>query len=92
MVLKVEEAQVKTHSIYLKIVLILTQDRCTIYAKHTQKSFWMHLIILLGDVAHVEVRFGPFGDSAHLDTRLVHVLRRTYHKLGNQFGRTQWNC
>jgi hypothetical protein len=33
---------------------------------------------LLGDVGHVEARFGPFGDSANLDARYVHGLRRTY--------------
>jgi hypothetical protein len=27
------------------------------------KSFWMHVIELLGDVGHVESCFGPFGDS-----------------------------
>jgi hypothetical protein len=40
---------------------------------------------LLGDEAQVEARFGPFGDSAILDE--VHGLRRTYHRLLNQFGR-----
>jgi hypothetical protein len=34
---------------------------------------------LLGDKAQVEARFGPFGDSATLNARLVHGLRRTYH-------------
>jgi hypothetical protein len=28
---------------------------------------------LLGDEAQVEARFGQFGDSATLDSRLVHV-------------------
>ena len=46
---------------------------------------------LLGDVGHVESRFGPFGDSGNLDTRWVHGLRRTYHRLKNHFGRTRWN-
>jgi len=46
---------------------------------------------LLGDVGHVESRFGPFGDSGNLDTRWVHGLRRTYHRLENRFGHTQWN-
>jgi hypothetical protein len=43
---------------------------------------------LLGDMAHVESRFGPFGDSANLDARLVHYLRQTYHWLRNHFGHT----
>jgi hypothetical protein len=44
---------------------------------------------LLGDEAQVEARLGPFGDSANLDE--VHGLRRTYHRLGNRFGRIRWN-
>jgi hypothetical protein len=42
---------------------------------------------LLGDAAQVEARFGPFGDSANLYE--VHSLRRTYHRLINQFGQIQ---
>jgi hypothetical protein len=42
----------------------------------------MHLMVLLGDEAQVEAHFGPFGDSANLDTRYVHNLCRTYHRLG----------
>jgi hypothetical protein len=40
---------------------------------------------LQGDEAQVEARFGLFGESANLDE--VHGLRRTYHRLENQFGR-----
>jgi hypothetical protein len=29
----------------------------------------------LVDEAQVEARFGPFGDSANLDARLVHGMR-----------------
>jgi hypothetical protein len=29
-------------------------------------------MVLLGDKAHVDARFGPLGDSANLDARLVH--------------------
>ena len=47
-------------------------------------------MVLLGDEAQVEARFGPFGDSANLDATLVHGLRRTYHRLGNHFGCTRW--
>ena len=42
------------------------------------------------DEAQVEASFGPFRDSANLDARLVHGLRRTYHRLKNCFGRTRW--
>jgi hypothetical protein len=34
----------------------------------------MHAMILLGDEAQVKARFGPFEDSANLDTRQVHGL------------------
>jgi len=42
-------------------------------------------MVLLGDEAQLEDRFGPFGDSVNLDARTVHGLRRTYHRLGNCF-------
>jgi hypothetical protein len=48
-------------------------------------------MVLLGDEAQVEPRFGPFGDSANLDARQVHGLPQTYHRLINHFGRTQWD-
>ena len=38
-------------------------------------------MVLLGDEAELEARFGPFGVSANLQARSVHGLRRTYHKL-----------
>jgi hypothetical protein len=34
-----------------------------------QKSFWTHLMELLCDVAHVEFRFSPFGDSVSVVAR-----------------------
>ena len=51
-----------------EMVLVSVQDRRTVCAKHTmaQKSFWTHQMVLLGDEAQVEARFGPFGDSANL--------------------------
>ena len=48
-------------------------------------------MVLLGGEAELETRFDPFGDSANLDARSVHGLRRTYHRLGNRFGRASWN-
>jgi hypothetical protein len=50
-----------------------------------QKSFWTHPRILLGDKAQLEAHFGQFRDSANLDTRSVHGLRQTYHRLRNRF-------
>jgi hypothetical protein len=38
----------------------------------------------------VVAHFGLFEDSTNLDARLVHGLRRTYHRLRNNFGRTRW--
>jgi hypothetical protein len=32
-----------------------------------QKLFWKHRMVLLGDEAQVEARFGLFGDSANLN-------------------------
>jgi hypothetical protein len=45
-------------------------------------------MVLLGDEAEVEARFGPFRDSANLDSRSMHSLRRTYLGLRNCFGCT----
>ena len=58
-------------SIRLEMVLVSLQDRCKVCAKHTmaQKSFWTHQMVLLGDKAQVEARFGLFGGSANLDAR-----------------------
>jgi hypothetical protein len=50
----------------------------------------MHLMELLDDEAQVEACFGPFGDSANLDARYVHGLRRTYYRLRNHFRCTRW--
>jgi hypothetical protein len=40
----------------------------------------MHPMVLLRDEAQVEARFCLFRDSDNLDARLVHGLRRTYHR------------
>jgi hypothetical protein len=42
-------------------------------------------MVLLGEEAQLEARFGPFGESANLDARYVHDLRQTYHWLENHF-------
>jgi hypothetical protein len=34
-----------------------------------KKSFWTHLMELLGDMGHVEPRFGPFGNSVSVSAR-----------------------
>ena len=55
--------------IRLDRVFVSVQDGCTVCAKHTmaQKSSWTHQMVLLGDEAQVEARFGPLGDSANPD-------------------------
>jgi hypothetical protein len=79
--------------VHLEIVLVLAQDRCTVCAKRTigSESFGTPAKVLLGHEAQVEARFSPLGDSAHLDARWLHGLHRTYRRLRNYFGRTQWN-
>jgi hypothetical protein len=47
-------------------------------------------MVLLGGEAQVDARFGLFGDSANLDAREVHGLRRTYHRLRNRLGHIRW--
>ena len=54
-----DEAQVEAHFSLLDIVLILTQDRCTVCVERTIGS---GIVLdapdgILGDVAHVESRF-----------------------------------
>ena len=58
-------------SVCLEIVLILMLDRYTVCREHTVglKSFWTHPMELLGDVGHVESRFGPFEDSVSVGAR-----------------------
>jgi hypothetical protein len=48
-------------------------------------------MVLLGDEALVEARFGLFGGGANLDARQVNDLSQTYHRPRNLFGCTQWN-
>jgi hypothetical protein len=61
----------------LDILLVSVQDRCMVWVERTivLKSFWSHLMVLLGDGGQVEARFGLFGDSVNLGARQVHGLR-----------------
>jgi hypothetical protein len=56
-------------SVRSMIVLVSVQVRTTVCAEHTIGLDWMHPMVLLGDAAQVEARFGPFGDSANLEVR-----------------------
>jgi hypothetical protein len=55
----------------LEIVLILTQDRCTVCAERTVGS---EIVLdaadgLLFDIGHVKSRFNPFRDSGSVSAR-----------------------
>jgi hypothetical protein len=71
--------------------------RCKIGARfapnvpEAQTSFWTHPRVLRCDEARLKACFGPFRDSATLDARSVHGLRRTYHRLETHFGHARWN-
>ena len=80
-------------SVHLDMVLVSVQDRCMVCAKRTigPETVMDAPMVLLGDEAQVQARFSLFTDSTSLDSRLVHSLRRTYHRLKNHFGRTRWN-
>jgi hypothetical protein len=65
--------------VHLEIVLILTQDRCTVCTRRTIGS----QIVFdapdapVSDMGRVKSRFSPFGDSASVSARQVHGLHRT---------------
>ena len=76
-------AQVEARLGLSDIVIILTQDRCTVCAERTIGS---EIVLdapteLLGDVGHVESHFFPFGDSVNVGARKVHGLHSMYHRL-----------
>ena len=58
-------------SIRLEIVLVLLQDRCTVYARRTMGSKIVldTMMVLLCIEAQVDARFGLFGYSAKHDAR-----------------------
>ena len=78
---------------HLEIVLVSVQDRCTVCTKRSIGSdiAFNAPMVILGDEVQLEAPFSPFGDSANIVARLVRGLRRTYHRLGDHFGRTRWN-
>jgi hypothetical protein len=70
MVLLGEKAEVED-SVCLEIVLILTQDRCTVCA---ERAIGLEIILDALDrtpkcVGHVKSRFDPFGDSFGVGAR-----------------------
>jgi uncharacterized protein with PIN domain len=62
----------------LEIVLILTQDRCTVCAKRT---IGLAIILdardeTLGDLGHVESRFGTFRDGVSVEANRCMVCAK----------------
>ena len=55
-------------SIRLETVLVLVHDLRPLVL-WSQKSFWTHPMVHLGDDAQVEACFSLFGDSANLEAR-----------------------
>ena len=55
----------------LEIVLVSVQDRCMVCAKRTigSETILDAPLVLLGDEAQLQARFGLFRDSTSLDTR-----------------------
>jgi hypothetical protein len=55
-----DKAHVEAHFCPLEMLLILTQDTCTVCAKHTigSKIILDALMVLLGDEAQAKARFG----------------------------------
>ena len=53
----------------LELVLVSVQDRCMVCAKRTlgQETILDAPMVLLGDEAQVQARFGLFRDSTSLD-------------------------
>ena len=58
-------------SVHLDMVLVSVQDRCMVCAKRTMGSETVldAPMVLLGDDAQVQARFGLFRDSTGLDAR-----------------------
>ena len=56
-------------SVYLEMVLVSLQDRCTVCAKRTigLETVLDALMVLLGDEAQVQAHFGLLTDSDNLD-------------------------
>jgi hypothetical protein len=71
MVLLGDEPQVEARFSPFGDMLIMMQDRCTVYGKRTigSKIVLDEPDVLLGDEAQVEAHFGLFGDSANPNAR-----------------------
>ena len=61
----------KLVSVLSEIVLIFTEDRCTVCVEHTIGSEIVFDASMerLGDMGHLDSRFFPFGDIVSVDAR-----------------------
>jgi hypothetical protein len=93
MVLLSDVGLVELCSVCLEIVLILTQDRCTVCTERTIGSqiVWDAPDGLISDMGRVESHFSPFGDGVSVSARQVHGSHRTYHRHRTRFGCTRWD-
>ena len=62
MVLLGDMGRVESHSVYLEMVLVLVQDRCTVCAKRT-----------IGSDTVLDAPDGTLGDVGHVESRSVHL-------------------
>jgi hypothetical protein len=87
------EAQVEAHFSPFGDSVILTQDSARFgpNVPWPRKQFWTQQMKDLGDVGHLESRFGPFRDSVCVEARWMNGLHQMYHELRNHFGRTRWH-
>jgi hypothetical protein len=71
MVLLSDVGLVELCSVCLEIVLILTQDRCTVCTERTigLQIVWDAPDRLVSDMGRVEFRLSPFGDSVSVSAR-----------------------
>ena len=66
-----DELKWKLVLVRLEIVLMLSEDRCTVCVECAIGSeiIWTHPMELLGDVHHVESHFFLFGDRVCVSAR-----------------------
>jgi hypothetical protein len=86
----VSRLKCKVVLVCLEMVLILTQDWCTICAKHT---IGLEIVLDAPDGTprcrgSIRSTFGLFGDSVTLTQERCTVYAKMYHRLGTRFGRT----
>ena len=71
MVIQGDVGQVESRLVRLEMVLVSVQDMCMVCAKRTigSETVLDALMVILGDEAQVQARFGLFRDSTSLDAR-----------------------